>query len=145
MLLANRVNQLFDEFFNDSFFNDFISYFTPLQKEGLSMRTDVQEKNGNYMIDMELPGYAKEDIQAELKDGYLTIIAKHDENNDEKDTNGNYIKRERYVGRCQRSFYVGNQVKQEDIRAAFRNGILRMVIPKEVVGIEEKTNTIEIE
>lgn len=145
MLLANRVNQLFDEFFNDSFFNDFISYFTPLQKEGLSMRTDVQEKNGNYMIDMELPGYAKEDIQAELKDGYLTIIAKHDDNNDEKDTNGNYIKRERYVGRCQRSFYVGNQVKQEDIRAAFRNGILRMVIPKEVVGIEEKTNTIEIE
>ncbi len=145
MLLANRVNQLFDEFFNDSFFNDSFFHFTPLLEEGLRMKTDVQEKNGSYMIDMELPGYAKENIQAKLKDGYLTIMANHNENRDEKDTNGNFIRRERYVGSCQRSFYVGNNVKQEDIRAAFRNGILRLVIPKEAVGIEEKSNDIVIE
>lgn len=140
MLLANRVNQLLNEFFNDSFFQ-----LSPLLEEGIRMKTDVQEKDGSYLIDMELPGYKKEDIQAELKDGYLTIMAKHNENRDEKDTKGNFIRRERYFGSCQRSFFVGNYVKQEDIKAAFQNGILRLVIPKKEVGIEEKSNYIAIE
>ncbi|PXV91579.1 heat shock protein Hsp20 [Lachnotalea glycerini] len=140
MLLANRVNNLFDEMFNDPFFSS-PTWFDHSQM----MKTDVQEKDGNYLIDMELPGYAKEDIQAELKDGYLTVTANHNETKDEKDEEGNYVRRERYSGSCKRSFYVGNQVKQEDIQAAFKDGILRLAVPKEITGIEEKTNYIAIE
>lgn len=144
MLLTNRVNQFFNNFFDDSFFND-LFFEIPVFEDGLRMKTDVKETEGGYMIDMELPGYAKEDIQAELKDGYLIIKANHNENRDEKDTEGNYIRRERYVGSYQRSFFVGKDVKQEDIRAAFRNGILRLAIPKKTVAIEEKSNYIAIE
>lgn len=144
MLLTNRVNQFFNNFFDDSFFDD-LFFDIPVFEDGLRMKADVKETEGGYMIDMELPGYAKEDIQAELKDGYLIIKANHNENRDEKDTEGNYIRRERYVGSCQRSFFVGKDVKQEDIRAAFRNGILRLAIPKKTVAIEEKSNYIAIE
>lgn len=140
MLLANRVNSLFDEMFKDPFFST-PSWF----EQSHIMKTDVQEKDGNYLIDMELPGYAKEDIQAELKDGYLIITANRNENKDEKDDKGNYIRRERFSGSCKRSFYVGNNVRQEDIKAAFKDGILRLAIPKETVGIEEKSNYIAIE
>ncbi|WP_099467133.1 Hsp20/alpha crystallin family protein [Konateibacter massiliensis] len=140
MLLANRVNNLFDEMFKDPFFTS-PSWFERSQM----MKTDVQEKEGNYLIDMELPGYAKENIQAELKDGYLTITANRNENKDEKDDEGNFIRRERFVGSCKRSFYVGNGVKQEDIKAEFKDGILRLAIPKEIQGIEEKKNYIAIE
>ena len=140
MLLANRVNNLFDEMFRDPFFANPI-WFDNTQM----MKTDVQEKDGNYMIDMELPGYAKEDIHAELKDGQLTITANHDENNEKKDENGNYIRRERFVGTCKRSFYVGEAVKQEDIKAAFKDGVLRLIIPK-VEQVEQKEqHLIEIE
>lgn len=145
MLRANRVDQLFDEFLHDSFFNGSFFNFTPLLEDNLRMKTDVQEKDGNYMIDMELPGYEKDDIQAELKDGYLTIIANHNENRDEKDEAGNYIRRERYTGSCKRSFFIGNGVKQEDIKAAFKNGILQLSLPKENVGIEDKKSYIAIE
>lgn len=140
MLLANRVNNLFDEMFKDPFFTS-PSWF----EQSNMMKTDVQEKDGNYLIDMELPGYAKEDVQAELKDGYLTITANHKENKDEKDAKGNYIRRERFSGSCKRSFYVGNGVKQEDIKAAFKDGILQISVPKESVGIEEKKSYIAIE
>lgn len=140
MLLANRVNSLFDEMFKDPFFSS-----PSLFDRSQMMKTDVQEKDGNYLIDMELPGYAKEDIQAELKDGYLTITAEHNEDKEEKDENGNFIRRERFTGSCKRSFYVGNGVKQEDIKAEFKDGILRLAVPKESVGIEEKTNYIAIE
>lgn len=140
MLLANRVNSLFDEMFKDPFFTS-PSWFDHSQM----MKTDVQEKDGNYLIDMELPGYAKEDIQAELKEGYLTITANRNEKKEEKDENGNFIRRERFTGSCKRSFYVGNSVKQENIKAAFQDGILRLAIPKETVGIEEKKSYIAIE
>lgn len=72
-----------------------------------------------------------EDVKAELNDGYLTISANHNETNDEKDSNGNYIRRERYTGTCQRSFYVGDNVTETDIQAAFKDGILRLSFPKE--------------
>lgn len=140
MFLANRVNSLFDEMFREPFFTR-SSWFDNSQM----MKTDVQEKDGNFIIDMELPGYTKEDIQAELKDGYLTISANHNESKEEKDGNGNYIRKERYMGSCKRSFYVGDNVKQEDIRAAFKDGILRLAVPKESVAIEAKPNYIAIE
>ena len=106
MLLANRgFNSLFDYMFNDPFFTR--SY------DGTSsqvMRTDIHEKDGNYLVEMELPGYAKEDIKADLKDGYLTITAHKNETKEEKDARGKCIHKESYTGTCNRRFYVGEDV-----------------------------------
>ena len=79
---------------------------------------------------MNLPGYNKDDVKGELKDGYLIVSATTNINNDEKDEDGKYIRRERYSGSCQRSFYVGEDVTQEDIKAKFENGTLKLMIPK---------------
>ena len=110
------------------------------------MNVDVQEFDDRYQLDVELPGYAKEDIHADLKNGYLTISAQHSENRDEKDEDGRYIRRERYQGSCQRSFYVGTEVTQEDIRASFKDGVLKMEIPKkEAKPAVENKRYIQIE
>lgn len=109
------------------------------------MTTDVKESDTGYQLDMNLPGFAKEDIKAELKDGYLTIKAESNTNNDEKDENGNYIRRERYTGSCSRSFYVGDQITQEDINAQFKDGVLSLNIPKkEAIPEKEETKYITI-
>ena len=103
---------------------------------------------GNYTTanyEMEMPGVEKENIKAELKDGYLTVTAQQNTNKDEKDKQGNYIRRERYSGSCQRSFYVGESVKQEDLKAAFNNGILTVAVPKEVQKPVEEKQYITIE
>ena len=93
-----------------------------------------------------LPGFAKEDIKAELKDGYLTIKAETNQDNDEKDADGKYIRRERYTGSCSRSFYVGDGVTQEDIHATFKDGVLALEIPKkEAIPQEEEAKYIAIE
>lgn len=86
---------------------------------------------------MDLPGYEKEDVKAQLKDGYLTITAQKNTSNEEKDKKGNYIRKERYCGKCSRSFYVGDSVREEDIKASFNNGILQLTFPKEVTGKED--------
>ena len=88
------------------------------------MRTDIQEKDGKYLLEIELPGYLREDIQAELRDGILTIIANKPEHIEVEGKKINYIRRERLTGGCKRSFYVGDRIKQEDISAAFTDGIL---------------------
>ena len=95
-----------------------------------SMNTDIKETENNYQIEMELPGFTKEDVKADLKDGYLTIQASHDESKDSKDENGKYLRKERYSGSCSRSFYVGEAVTQEDIKAKFTDGILTVLVPK---------------
>ena len=110
------------------------------------MTTDVKETDNGYELDMNLPGFAKEDIKAELKDGYLTINAQSNSSNDEKDDDGNFIRRERYTGSCSRSFYVGDAVTQDDIHAAFKDGVLSLNIPKtEAVPEKEETKYIAIE
>ena len=109
------------------------------------MKTDIHEKDGNYMIAMELPGYAKEDIKADLKDGYLTITAHKNETKEEKDAKGKCIHKERYTGTCNRSFYVGVDISQEDIKAAFKDGVLHLTFPKEVQRQEEQPKLITIE
>lgn len=109
------------------------------------MKTDIHEKDGSYMIEMELPGYAKEDIKADLKDGYLTITANRDETKEEKDAKGNCLHKERYTGSCNRSFYVGDKITQDDIKASFRDGVLLLQIPKEVQKVEEQPKLITIE
>ncbi|MBQ6463939.1 MAG: Hsp20/alpha crystallin family protein [Pseudobutyrivibrio sp.] len=110
------------------------------------MTTDVKETDNAYQLDMNLPGFAKEDIKAELKDGYLTIHAESNSSNDEKDDDGNFIRRERYTGSCSRSFYVGDGVTQDDIHAAFKDGVLSLTVPKkEAIPEKEETKYIAIE
>ena len=110
------------------------------------MRTDVRDLGNVYEMTMNLPGIKKENVKAELKDGYLTISASSASQKDEKDSDGVYIRRERYEGACSRSFYVGEDVKQEDIKARFEDGTLKLQVPKnkkEVVV--ENPNYIAIE
>lgn len=109
------------------------------------MKTDVKEKDGTYIMDIDLPGYAREDIKAELSDGYLTIAAKR-RPLDPSEEGDDYIFRERYNGTCQRSFYVGEAMEQDDIKAAYQDGVLRLVFPKiPMKKIEQKKKYIAIE
>lgn len=129
-------NNLFDDFFNDDF-------FAPAPARHANggaaiMHTDIRETEDGYIIDMELPGFKKEEVEAELKDGYLTVRAEHKTENEEKDKEGHYIRKERYYGNFARSFYVGEAVTQEDIKAAFNDGILTMNVPK-----KEKEEKVE--
>jgi HSP20 family protein len=95
------------------------------------MKTDIKEQEDGYELEMDLPGFTKDEIAAELKDGYLTISASKglDKDEQEKET-GKYIRRERYAGACQRSFYVGEDITEQDIKAEFKHGILKLFVPK---------------
>ena len=134
---VSLFDNMFDDFFKDPFFTRNNSVKV--------MKTDIQEKDNNYVLDMDLPGYDKEDIKAQLKNGYLTITAQKNTSNDEKDEEGNYIRRERYCGKCSRSFYIGDSLKEEDIKASFNNGILQLIFPKEVIRKDEQTKYITID
>ena len=125
---------LLDDFFDFPFENSYRSGRSQL------MRTDIKDTDQGYEVTMNLPGVKKEDVKAELKDGYLTISASSNNSRDEKDDNGRYIRRERYSGSCSRSFYVGDQVTEADIKAKFENGTLTMMIPKKEVqpAVEDK-------
>jgi len=136
---------LWDEFFDDFFHEPF--YRTSASRGQTDMmRTDVKENDSDYELTMNLPGIKKEDVKAELKDGYLTIQASTNTNNDQKDSNGRYVRRERYAGSFSRSFYVGEDVKQEDIKAKFENGTLILTVPKKVQQpVVEENKYIAIE
>lgn len=94
------------------------------------MKTDIKENEGGYDLAVELPGLKKEDMKIELKDGYMTITAESKREDSEKDEKGNYIRCERYYGKSSRSFYVGEAVTQEDIKARYEDGILKISVPK---------------
>ena len=119
---------IFGENLFDSFFND----FARVEKTEVPkiMKTDIKENDMGFELDIELPGCSKEDVSAELKDGYLTIAGKTSTSTDEKDDSGRFIRRERYQGSCSRSFFVGEELEQEDIKANFENGILKVFVPK---------------
>lgn len=102
------------------------------------MRTDIQEKDGDYLLEIELPGFLREDIQAELADGKLTIIAEKPKHLEVEGNKSRYIRRERLAGGCQRSFFVGDKVKQEDISAAFKDGILSIIITNRERSVERE-------
>lgn len=144
-MLTPRVlnNNFVDAFFNDSFDSMFR---TPLRDTTTpAMYTDVKDLGDSYQMEMELPGYAKEDLQASLKDGYLTISAQHNSEKNEQDENGRFVRRERYTGHCKRSFYVGEGLRQEDIKASFENGVLKLLIPKKDTPAVEEQKYIAIE
>lgn len=128
------VPSIFGEDLFDNFFEDFARPTRSIARYAAPnanvMRTDVKETESGYELDVDLPGYKKENVQVELKDGCLIVSAKMEENRDEKDADGKYIRRERYSGSCSRSFYVGEEIEQEDIRARFEDGILKLSVPK---------------
>lgn len=139
--------RIFDDNFTDSFFDDMFSFpFNFTTPTANWMNTDVQDLGNTYQLDIELPGYEKKDIHADLSNGYLTISADKNETREENDENGRFVRRERYSGSCKRSFYVGDSLNEEDFHASFENGVLRLAFPKEkrANGIEEK-KYIEIE
>lgn len=109
------------------------------------MSTDIKEAGNSYEMEMELPGFRKEDIRVELKNGYLVIHASHTENKEEKNKEDKFICRERYTGQCTRRFFVGYALKEDDIKARFENGILHISIPKKEKEIAENKKTIAIE
>ena len=120
MLMPRRDFDLFDNFFRDD------DFFT--KKQNSLMRTDVKEMKDKYEIKVDLPGYEKENINLSLNNGYLEISAKM--NKEENDEEEKYVRRERFVGECSRSLFVGDDITEEDINAEFKNGILKIDVPK---------------
>ena len=142
---------LFDDWMDFPFDDDFDKYFfgkkNPLYGKHAKnmMKTDVKETDNSYEVDIDLPGFKKDEINAKLENGYLTISAAKGLDKDEKDKKGKYIRRERYAGAMQRSFYVGDTLTQEDIKAKYDNGILSISIPKKDAQAVETKKTIAIE
>lgn len=125
MMMIPRKRNEFD-LFRDFFEGD--DFFSTKRVSSI-MQTDIKEKADKYIIEMDLPGYEKENIKLSLKDGYLEVTAevKKEENNDD---NEKFVHKERYYGQCSRSFYVGDQIKEDEISAEFKNGILKICVPK---------------
>jgi len=148
MMMPSIFNEnLFDEMMNFPFEDDFFGKRNPLYgKHGRNvMKTDAKEKEDSYEVAVDLPGFKKEEISADLKNGYLTIRAEKGLDKDEDDKNGNVIRRERYYGSCSRSFYVGSGVREEDIKAKFEDGLLKLSIPKMDEKAIESPKRIAIE
>ena len=120
MLMPKNNLDLFDDIFGGNFLS---------KVDNNMMRTDIRESENEYLIDVDLPGYSKENIKVDVTDGYLNINAKMNDSHDEKEK-GKYVRRERYYGECSRSFYIGDDIKDEDIKASFKNGTLQLEIPK---------------
>ncbi|HIS56594.1 MAG TPA: Hsp20/alpha crystallin family protein [Candidatus Fimimorpha excrementavium] len=134
---------LMPSIFGESLLDDFFRFPFESYDRGYRngyMSTDIKDTDQGYELTMNMPGVKKEDVKAELKDGYLTIQASTNQNRDEKDNEGNYIRRERYSGTFSRSFYVGEEVKQEEIKAKFEDGTLKLLVPKkeEKPAVEDK-------
>ena len=139
---------LMPSIFGEDLFDDFMGYPTGRQAASNAypqvkdmMKTDIRDVDGNYELEIDLPGFKKDEVTAELNDGYLTVSAAKglDQDEQEKET-GKYIRRERYAGACQRSYYVGEDITEEDIKAEFKHGILKLFVPKKEVkpAVEEK-------
>ena len=133
---------IFGENLFDDFFDDFARPYkvtTGYTQPANIMKADVKETEGSFELDIDMPGYKKEDVKAELKDGYLTITGTTKKETGDQDKKGKYVRRERYCGSCSRSFYVGKAVEKEDIKAKFEDGVLKISVPKK----EEKPKVEE--
>ena len=124
---------LMPKIFDDDFFRD--DFFDRKDRMNFNlMKTDIREDENSYLLEVDLPGYSKDDIKIDITDGYLTINAKveKEDNEDKK----NYVRRERFTGEVSRSFYVGDDIKEEEVKASFKNGILTLEVPK--LSLEDK-------
>ena len=131
MLPSIFGENLFDDFFDSSFEKRFFDNSPLYGKRGRNlMKTDVREHDGGYEVDIDLPGFNKDEIKLDLRDGYLTVSAAKGLDKDEQDKKGRYIRQERWSGACSRSFYVGD-LKPEDVKCKFDSGVLQISVPKE--------------
>ena len=124
---------LMPKIFDDDFFRD--DFFDRKDRMNFNlMKTDIREDENSYLLEVDLPGYSKDDIKIDITDGYLTINAKveKEDNEDKK----NYVRRERFTGEVSRSFYVGEDIKEDEVKASFKNGILTLEVPK--LSLEDK-------
>ncbi|MBR1568154.1 MAG: Hsp20/alpha crystallin family protein [Lachnospiraceae bacterium] len=135
---------LVPSFFKDDYFDDF---FNGGLRENVKplMRTDIREIGEDYLLEIEMPGFSKDEIHAELEKGYLTISGVHVGKIDEDERQGKYIRRERNLGKCSRTFYIGENLKQEDVKAKYENGILTVAFPKNKKPEVEEKRTIAID
>ena len=142
MMMPSIFNDnVFDDFFDFPFYDDRAEKKLYGHHAANLMKTDIQEHDDGYTLEMDLPGFKKDEIQIELNNGYMTISAAKGLDENEKDKkSGKYIRRERYTGSCQRSFYVGEDVTEEDIKAEFKHGILKLFVPKKEAkpAVEQK-------
>lgn len=147
LLPAIFGENLFDDFMDDNFERNFFGSRNPLYGKHSKnlMKTDVKETDNGYELDIDLPGFKKDEITAHLEDSYLTVSAAKGVDKDEKDKEGRYIRRERYSGSMTRSFYVGNAVTEQDIKAKYEDGILSLSIPKKDPKAVEAKKYIAIE
>ena len=137
MMLVPRNNDF--DFLGD-IFDD--SFFKP--RDSRVMKTDIKEHDNNYELLVELPGFTKDNINISMEDGYLTIEANSDTKSEKKE-DGKYVRRERYTGTFSRSFYVGDNITEDDIKASFKNGVLNIAIPKKEIETKSDKKYIEIE
>ena len=139
-------NNLFDDFFDFPVYRDFDNMNRKLYgKHGANlMKTDIRENEGGYEVDIDLPGFKKDEININLQNGYLIVGASKTQNNEDKDKQGKVLRQERYTGAMQRSFYVGDAISEEDITARFEDGVLKLEVPKAEPKLPEK-KTIMIE
>ena len=135
---------LFDDFMDDFAFPDIEKKLYGKHAPHI-MKTDVKDNGNTYEVDMDLPGFKKDEIQIQLENGYVTVSAAKGLDKDEKDKEGKYVRRERYAGNVSRSFYVGDNVRNEDIHPKFENGILSFTVPKEQKAVEKNSHFIAIE
>ena len=137
---------LFDDFMNDFAFPAFPNVDKELYGKHAKnlMKTDIREKEDGYEMAVDLPGFNKDEIKVEIKDGYMTVSANKDLDKDEADKKGRVIRRERYVGTCSRTFYVGD-IKPEDVKAKYESGVLNIVLPKEEQKELPTASTVTIE
>ena len=145
MLMPNIFGEsLFDDFMDDFAFPDIDKKLYGKHAPHI-MKTDVKEKDNTYEVAIDLPGFKKDEIQIELKDGYLTVSAEKGLDKDEEDKKGKYIRKERYAGALSRTFYLGEEIREDEIKAKFENGILSVSIPKEEEKKVEGPKHISIE
>ena len=146
MLPSIFGESLFDDMFDEAF-APFFGGHNPLygKRARNLMKADVRETDGAYELDIDLPGFKKEEVTLKLDQDYLTIEAAKGLDKDDKDKEGRYIRRERYSGACSSSFYVGDQITEKDISAKFEDGILKIRLPKPAQQIEQQPNRILIE
>lgn len=147
MLPSIFGEDLFDEMMDFPFEDDFFGKRNPLygKKAKNMMKTDVKEHETGYEVDIDLPGFKKDELNLNLTDGYLTISASKGLDKDEEDKKGKYIRKERYAGSMSRSFYVGDGITEDDIKAKYENGILKLSIPKKEAKAVEQKKHIAIE
>ena len=147
MLPSIFGENLFDDFFNDPFAMMVPQGRDPLYGKHAKnlMKTDVRETEDSYELDVDLPGFKKDEVNLELKEGYLTISAAKGLDKDESDKKGKYIRQERYAGACSRSFYVGKNVEPDEVSAKFEDGILQISVPKEPRKQLPKSTSVAIQ